>query len=163
MTLIADASSVILLSKTSIMRDLLKNNKMIIPQIVYEEVAKGKEKYREDAFIVEKLVEEKKIEIINPNLETKNTIKNLFGLFGGELDVLSLAVEKKFPILTDDKKCLNAAKALEIKFTTSPQIAIALFKKNEINKQKALHALDSFEEFGWYKKEIIKFYREMIK
>ena len=85
------------------------------------------------------------------------------GLSGGEQEAISLALEKRLSIITDDKKCLNVAKVSEIKFTASPQIIVALFKKNKITKEKALNALELLEEFGWYKKAITKFYREMIK
>ena len=163
MTLVADASSLILLIKSNVINDLLKENKIMIPEKVYQEVMMGKERSRHDAFLTERLVEEKKIEIINPNEKTKEQVKNLFGLSGGELDAMSLALEKKKAIITDDKKCLNASKAVEVEFMTTPQVIAILFKKNKLTKQRALQALTSLEEFGWYKKDIIKFYKEMIK
>ena len=163
MTLVADASSLILLAKSDILIDLLKENKIMIPEKVYREIIVGKDKSREDAFLVERLISEHRINIVQANKKINDKIKDLFGLSGGEQEVISIAWEKNRPIITDDKKCFNAAKALKIEFITSPQIITILFKKNKITKHKALEAIESLEDFGWYKKEIIKNYREMIK
>lgn len=163
MTIVIDASSIILLAKITVLEKLTENNKLIIPEKVYIEVIKGKEKARHDAFLVERLVNENKLKIEKINEKEYEKIKKLFGLWAGEAEVLALSLKYKLPIITDDKKCLNVAKSINIKYMTSLDIVIALFKKSRINKQKALSSLESLEEYGWYKKDVIKFYKEKIK
>ncbi len=163
MTLIADASPLILLGKISVLAKLLEKNKVVIPEKVYLEVIKGKEKSRFDAFLVDKLVNEEKIKVEKVSKESYEGIWRLFGLWAGEAEVLALALKNKNIIITDDKKCLNAAKAAGIKFITSPDVILALYEAKKINKNKALNSIDMLEEFGWYKKDIIKFYRRQIK
>lgn len=163
MTIIADATALILLGKLSVLEMFVKRNDMIIPKIVYEEVIKGKEKGRKDSFIVEKLVQEGKLNVKIPNKSIKDYISKLFNIKGGELDVISLAYKTKHTILSDDKKCLNSAKVLEIDFIISLDIIIVFCKKKIITKQKALEYIELLEEYGWYNKNLIKNYKEIVK
>jgi len=163
MTLIADASPLILLGKSSLLIKLVEGNKIIIPEKVYSEIIKGKEKAMTDAFLVDKLVKEKKIIVQKVDKNIIKKINEVFGLWAGEGEVLGLAIDTKFPIITDDKKCINSAKASNIHVITSLDVVIALYKRKKINKEKALNTLDFLEEYGWYKKEIIKLYKERIK
>jgi len=163
MTLIADASSLILLGRISLLTRFVDKNNIIIPEKVYIEVIKGKEKALLDAFLVEKLVKENKITIEKVDKIIAEKIKKIFGLWAGEGEVLGLATITNFPIITDDRKCLNAAKASGMIVITSLDVVVALYKKKEIGKEKALQSFDILEEYGWYKKEIIKFYKEEIK
>ena len=163
MTIVVDASSLILLAKINLLGKLLEKNQLIIPEKVYIEVMKGKEKAMLDALLVEKLVDEDKIKIQKVNQELYQKIWKLFGLWAGEAEVLALALNDNLPIITDDKKCLNATKAADINYITTLDVVIALFQKKYINKEKAKKSLDMLEEYGWYKKDIIKFYQEKIK
>ena len=63
MTIIADASPLILLGKISLLEKLLSVTKIVIPKKVYREIIIGKEKSRFDAFLVDKLVQDNKIKI----------------------------------------------------------------------------------------------------
>ncbi|MGV8152448.1 MAG: hypothetical protein ACP5OG_05180 [Candidatus Nanoarchaeia archaeon] len=163
MTIIVDASSLILLAKISLLEKLIEQNQVIIPEKVYIEVIKGKEKAMLDALLVEKLVDNKKVLVQKVDTEKYDKIFRLFGLWAGEAEVLALAIDKKLPIITDDKKCLNASRAANIPAITALDVVIVLFKKEYINKEKAIKALETLEEYGWYKKDIIKFYKEKIK
>lgn len=163
MTLIADASSLILLAKSSVLSTLIEKNKILIPETVYNEIIKGKDKGMQDAFIIETFVKNDKIRIEKVEEIDKKKIKELFGLWRGECEVISLAMKKNQPIITDDKKCLNAAKAINAKFMTAIDIITALYLAKQIDKKKALEALDVLEKFGWYKREIILNYKEKIK
>ena len=94
---------------------------------------------------------------------TKSKIEKLFNLKRGELEVISLAFGKKDTILTDDKKCLNAAKALKINFINSLDVIVALYRNGAISRARALESIDVLEEYGWYAKNLIKNYREALK
>ena len=163
MTIIADATALILLAKVSVLEIFVNRNNVIISKIVYEEVAKGKETGRKDSILVEKLVKENKLNLKTSNKSIKDSIEKLFNLKAGELEVVSLAYKTKHTILSDDKKCLSAAKALEIDFITSLDVVAALYKKRIVSKEKALECIDGLEEYGWYAKDLIRLYREVIK
>src|SRR3989344_3650252 len=161
MTIIIDASSLILLSRASVLELFVSRNDIIMPIVVYNEVVKGKEKGREDSMLVEKLVQENKLKLKTPRKSTKVKIQKLFNIKAGELEVISLAYKTKHNVLSDDKKCLNVAKILGISFMISLDVIMAMHKKNIISKGKVLLCIDKLEEYGWYSKDLIKHYREM--
>jgi len=163
MTIICDASSLILLAKIGLLETLAKRNKTIISTKVYEETVKGKERGRKDAFIIEKLVYDKEIEVRTANKKMKENLLKLFNLKGGENETVALALKEKHNILTDDKKCMNVAKVLKIDFISSLDIVVVLQKKGVIDIEKALKSLNELENYGWYKKDIIGDYRRKIK
>lgn len=163
MTIISDATSLILLAKVSILEIFLKRNHVITSATVYKETIRGKEKGRGDSILIEKQFHENKLKIKTPKKSVKDNIVRLFNLKAGELEVVSLAYNSKDAILSDDKKCLSAAKALGIGFINSLDVAVELYKKKAISKEKALQCIEGFEEFGWYSKELIKIYKEEIK
>jgi len=163
MTIITDATSLILLAKISILEIFVNRNVVVTSEIVYEEVIKGKEIGRTDSMLTEKLVQENKLKVKTPNRDTKINIEKLFNLKFGELEIVSLAHKTKNTILTDDKKCINAAKALDIDFITTLDVVIALYKKKAITKGKAVECIDKLENYGWYSKDLIKIYKEKIK
>ena len=163
MTIISDGTSIILLTKAGLLELFVNRNKVIVPKLVYGEVVKGKIKGRGDSMLVEKLVTEKKLSVMPVNKATKNKIEKMFNLKGGELEVISLALGKPHAIITDDKKCLNAAKALKINFITSLDVIAVFYKKGIIKKESALECIDILEEYGWYARDLIKSYKEAIK
>ncbi len=163
MTFVSDATSLILLAKVGLLESFTNRNPVVVPQHVFNEVVKGKDKGRVDAFLVEKLRDEKKLIITFPKEETKARIQKLFNLKGGELDVLAISLETKAVILTDDKKCLNAAKALKVGFITTLDVVVTLHEKGALSKEKALKCMELLEEYGWYSRNLIKSYKEALK
>lgn len=163
MTIVSDATSLILPAKAGLLELFANRNKVIVPKSVYEEVAKGKIKGRIDSMLVEKLVAEKKLSVMPVNKSVKNKIEKMFNIRGGELEVVSMALGKSHAIITDDKKCLNAAKALKIDFITSLDVIAAFYKKGIIKKERALECIGILEEYGWYARDLIKSYKEAIK
>ena len=162
MTIVADASSLILLSKAGLAEELAQKISVIIPQKVYEEIIKGLEKGRYDSILIQRMVAEKIVIVEKADPKIMKRMQSLFSLHGGELEVISLA-KKDSTILTDDKKCMNAAKALKINCITSPDAIVALWKTGAISKIKAQEGITSLEEYGWYSKKIMKHYEEAMK
>ena len=163
MTIISDATALILLSKANILEIFVNRNDAVIPEKVYEEVIKGREKGRTDSILVERLVNGNKLAVKTPKESTKETIRKLTGLKYGELDVISLAYITGDTILSDDKKCINSAKALNIDFITSLDVIIVLYKKKAIDKEKAIECIEILDEYGWYSEDLIKKYKEILK
>jgi predicted nucleic acid-binding protein len=163
MTICCDATALILLSKVNVLELLVKKKKVITTYRVYEEVIKGKEKGRLDSYVVEKLVHENKVTIKNPSSTAQSTITKLFNLKAGELSVISLAYNTQYTVLTDDRKCLNAARTLGIPYVTSLSVIVLLCKKKVITKEKARVYLDSVEDYGWYSTVLIKLMKEELQ
>ncbi|MBI4639473.1 MAG: hypothetical protein HY731_02195 [Candidatus Tectomicrobia bacterium] len=163
MTIISDATSLILLAKVGLLEFFVSRNRVMAPTVVYGEVMKGKEKGREDSLLIERLRAEKRLQVKSPRKAARNSIQRLFNLKGGELDVIALAAGTQHTVLTDDRKCLNSAKALGIEFVTSLDVVVTLYKKGAIPKERALECINRLEEYGWYSRDPIKYYREMVK
>jgi predicted nucleic acid-binding protein len=163
MTIVADSTAIILLAKTNLLETLAKRNKIVIPEIVHAEVAKGKEKSRNDSLLTEKLVANGNLKVKTANPNVKADIMKLFNLKGGELEVVSLARDSKLTILSDDKKCINVAKALGIEFITSLDVVITMWKNGVITKERALDCLGKLDDYGWYGRDVIKSYSEVLK
>lgn len=163
MTIIADATALILLAKVTVLEKFVDCYQVITSRRVYEEVVIGKEKGRRDSILVERLLQENKLNLSKPIKSIKKKVEKLFNLKAGELEVVSLAYKTKHTILSDDKKCLNTAKGLGINFITSLDIIVTLYRKSIITKEKAIECIDELEEYGWYSKDLIKNYKEAIK
>ncbi|MBI2580428.1 hypothetical protein HYV85_01330 [Candidatus Woesearchaeota archaeon] len=163
MTFVSDATSLILLAKVGLLEMFVVRNNVVMPPKVYDEVAKGKDKGRLDAFLVERLAAEKTLSISLADKETKAKIEKLFNIRGGELEVLAVSLAGSKTVLTDDKKCLAAAKALKLNFITSLDVVVALYRRGVVSKERAIEAIESLEEYGWYSKDVIKSYKEAVK
>jgi len=68
---ILDSSSMILLAKVGLLEKFLSEREAVIPSTVYNEsVSRGKDKGREDAYIIEALVKSGKIKVSEPHKST---------------------------------------------------------------------------------------------
>ena len=163
MAIIIDATALILLAKVSVLETFVSRNDIFTSEEVYSEVILGKDKGRFDSIVVDKLVQEKKIKIKTSDMVIKRKINNLFNLKGGELEVVSMAYKTGDFVLSDDRKCIRVAKALGVCFITSLDVITVLYKKKIITKQKAFNCISDLEKYGWYAKDIIKSYMEVVK
>lgn len=164
MNLITDACTVILLAKASILRTTAETYTLIMPQEVKTEVLAGKIIHATDAFIIEKLIEEKAIRIT----KTKNTqiyeqLQKDFGMGNGEAAVLAYARNKKSSIVaTDNRQGRKAAKINSLPLTGSIDILIALYKQGKLTSEKARQALKILETEGWFDIHLIEKAQEDI-
>lgn len=125
--------------------------------VYLETVEKGKEKGLLDAYLIEKNVNNGKIQIIIVKEKYKKDIEKLYGITKGENETICLSLQKNAKlILSDDKKCINTCKTLGFKFAISADVVVALYTKKRITKDKAIEALNKLENIGWLKKEIIE-------
>lgn len=162
--MVADSSSLILLTKAKIMEPLLKFVIIVIPKKVYDEsVMISKEFGREDAYEIENYISKKKIEIMEASEKTMKEYEEMFNIEEGEKESLALTSELKVSMLCDDKRGMNAAKVLGIKIISSIAMVKVLYDKKRIDKKAALNGLDELEKYGWYKKDLIENMKEEIK
>lgn len=154
---VSDSSSLILLTKARVINEFLEKRKIYITPIVEKEaVERGKEKGKKDAFQLEKLEEQGKIQVKKPNKGDTEEIQRLFSLHKGEKESVALAKQLKTALLCDDKKAFNACEVMNIPHTTALNILTAMHRNNQITKEKARKSLEKLKRFGWYEEKLIK-------
>jgi hypothetical protein len=153
---ISDSSTLILLSKSKLISIIKSILKIYIPEIVYLEIIRGKEKNHKDAYEIEDMIKNKEIIIINPNQKTVSELEKIYKIDAGELYAIALAKELNKIILIDDKKGINACNYLNIKLYTSLTLLELLFEEEIISKEEAKESLKLLETYGRYSKDKIK-------
>jgi len=162
--IISDSSTLILLAKCELIELFVSGFSLIIPETVYDEtIRKGMEIGKYDAYLLEKLVYDEKIQVKQTNNESLRKIQDFFSIHSGESDAIALCLDLNVKyLLCDDKKAINACRILGIKFLTALDILLAMHTNNLISNEKANVSLDRLEEFGWYNKELINRIRSEI-
>lgn len=162
--IISDSSTLILLAKSGLIERFLSNLSIAIPETVYEEsVRKGIEKGKTDAYLIEKMIHDGKIQVRQSNKESLKKIQDFFSIHCGESDAIALCQDIKAEyLLCDDKKAINACRVLGLKFVTAIDILLAMYIKGHISKNEANTSIDCLEKFGWYDLELIRKVRSEI-
>lgn len=157
-TVIADASSLILLAKSELLESILTKLDIIVPEEVYEEaVVRGKAKGHADAFQLETFFNAKQLQTKSVGKENIQRIQKLFNLSAGERDALALAQQLGVTdLLIDDKKGINACRALGLRFNTALDLVVGLRKQGIITKAKAFKVFGQLEVYGWYAKTLLQ-------
>lgn len=138
---VLDADGAIKLSKAGMLETLAEHSKCIMPQQVYDEVMKGKEKMREDTFAIEMLVSNKKLKVVDVNI--KEVQENL-GL-GEKAALAAFNTYKVEAIVSDDRKFLNKLEAKGVSFTTPANLIVMLVANKKLTKEKGLRALNKIK------------------
>ena len=148
---IFDASTLILLAKTTLLRSFTTSYEIIITPMVKKEALAKKE--QEDTHIIHQLIEQKIITIAEPvNTET---LTHDFLIGAGEAEALQLALKEKTLLCTDDWRAIKACKILDIPFNTAIHCLLHIFQKGTIDKTLALEKLKNLETYGRYNTFII--------
>jgi len=160
--IVGDASSLILLAKANILDDLLELTDIIIPTIVQQEIMKGKEKNKQDAYYIEQLINQNKIQIEEPSEINVSKIKFIYRLDAGELYAITLAREKGIDLLIDDRDGIIVCHKLNIRIHTALTILEELIIGKFISIDKAKFALTLLIENGRYTPNDIKNINERV-
>lgn len=164
---ICDSSLLILVSKLEIIDLLIEIfGRIIIPHSVYiESVELGKKSKKLDAFLIEKRIEEGKVvkEYIKNTSEKSRFIKD-FNLHEGESEAIILYLEKSADLLgTDDYRTIKVCKILNIAYFTTLSFIHLCYKENLLSKEKTLLKYDKLNVIGWYKEELISYFKNKIQ
>jgi predicted nucleic acid-binding protein len=161
--IISDSSSLILLTKSNLIKYLLQKNRILIPKIIYKEtIEEGKLKGAKDALELENYIKNDNIQIKEPTNKIKKFVEEICNLHYGERDVVALALEHKLSVLCDDKKGRNACKVFNINTISTLGLLRVLVKKRRISKNNALESLNILNKYGWYKNELIELMKKQI-
>ena len=164
---ICDSSLLILVSKLEIIDLLIEIfGRIIIPNSVYiESVELGKESKKMDAFLIEKRIEEGKVVKDNiKNISEKSKLIKDFNLHEGESEAIILYLEKSADLLgTDDYRTIKVCKILNIAYFTTLSFIHLCYKKSFLSKEKTLLKYDKLNVIGWYKEELISYFKNKIQ
>jgi len=156
--LVFDASTLILIAKAELLEPFLAGSRLgvAIPAEVEKECCGSKKTL--DAMMIQKAVDEARIEVVavkNRRLVTK--LRADFSLGKGEAEAIALALDEKAQLLgIDDKNGINACKLLGIAFTTAVGILIRGREKGLVEGPDALAKLAMLAKYGRYKNSIIE-------
>lgn len=148
--IVADACSLILLAKMTLLDQTLEMIEIAITREVEEECSKDLR--FPDAVLLKDYITKNKIVV----MEVKNKGNEIVPLGKGELSSIQLWKEQKaYALLTDDGKTIKYCQLKGYKYTTTPRLLLSLYKKNKINRNEALAAIKKLETEGRYARDII--------
>lgn len=157
--IIFDASPLIYVTKLGKLEFIFKIfSEITITNAVYEEVIKkGKDQNYNEAFLLEKYIEQKRIICMDvPFLE--DTLKAYLHL--GEHTSILLAESQGALLIVDDRKARIIAKQKNIPYYTTLGVLQILFKEKIISKNLYLKNLRKYADQGWI---TIQVYEEFKK
>jgi len=159
--MVFDASTLILLSKIELLRQITKDVRVIIPEKVKAECLV---KESIDAVLIALLIREKKIEVKKAgNAEAVKKIQKDFRIETGEAEALWLAKKLNCPIAVDDGPTIKACKFMGQKFTTAIHFVLDLSLQNRLEVPIAVEKLEKLAIYGRYSKRIIEDAKKRLK
>ncbi|MEW6739308.1 MAG: hypothetical protein AB1325_05305 [Nitrospirota bacterium] len=154
MEVVFDASTLILLAKIELLRELAGEIKIIISEKVKAECL-AKEGI--DAKLIATLIKEKKIEVKKTgNAEIIKKIQRDFRIDAGEAESLLLARKMECPLAVDDGPTIKACKVLGQQFITAIHFLLNLALNNKLQLPISLVKLEKLSIYGRYSKRIIE-------
>ena len=154
MEIIFDASTLILLAKIELLREITGEINVIIPEKVKSECLL---KEGIDATLISTLIRETKIIVKKAgNAEAIKKIQHDFRIGTGEAETLWLARRLDCAIAVDDGPTIKACKVIGQRFTTAIHFLLNLASQNRLEKSMALAKLEKLSVYGRYSKKIIE-------
>lgn len=158
--LLIDSDALIKISKAEFL-DLVANNFDVITteQVFEETVKEGKEGFYQDAYKIEKLIQEDKIDVLKTKfyIKSKKPSKN-FGK--GEVSLYQ-AYKKGVLIVTDDLSFTSYLQKERLKCISSAHLLPVLIKKHKLKIDKAYHCLERLKPY--IRKEVYELVKGDIK
>lgn len=157
MIVIKDSMVLIHLAKLSILKkscDYFK--KVLIPELVHQEIIKGKKKGFTDSQIIIELIKSRKI--IIKDIKDRTSIKRLneFNIQRGEAEVIALYWQEKADLIaTDDDNVRKKKILLDIEVIGTPIIILKLFKEKLIDKYKIEQCVSELRKIGWFSNVVL--------
>ena len=161
MSLVFDASTLILLAKTTLLRDVTKLTQVQIPTVVEEECL-AKSSF--DAALIKQLIQERRITVQKEVAESgfKKLMED-FRIGSGEASALLLARTKELPLAIDDGQAIKVCKVLGLHFVTAIHILLLLVSSGRLSKEIATEKLEELSHIGRYTKKIVEDAAQRLK
>jgi predicted nucleic acid-binding protein len=161
---IFDTSTLILLAKAEILRDVLEKMEAAIPDVVRREATLLRE--RLDAQLIGRCIEEELIQVLGQKGIRKADVTRMmqdFRLAEGEATALLFAQRQNGSLATDDGPAMKACKVLGVPFVTAINLLVHAVQKKWIPKEIALARLETLHRAGRYEIRIVQDARERIR
>ena len=157
--LVSNTSTLVLLAKIGCLEYFIEISPEIeIPAQVRKEALFEKDSYY--AKLIHKLIEEKKIKVIQTGNRNIVEIMSEFSLDEGEAATYILFNRKRHKaILTDDGELIKLCKLQNVEFICAMAVIIRLYEKKRISKQKAIEKLEELNRIGRYSKQLYEYFK----
>lgn len=162
--IVFDASTLILLAKIEILREILVKVDAVIPKVIEEEATAQRD--RPDAQLIKRCIQKGLIQIRGSREVKKMDLVKLmhdFHLSEGESTALLLAQRSDAQLATDDGPAIKACKIFGVPFTTAVNLLVQGALKGWISKNMALVKLESLSQAGRCQIRIIEDARKRIQ
>ena len=154
MEIVFDASTLILLAKIELLREITEEINVIIPEKVKSECLL---KEGIDATLISTLIRETKIIVKKAgNAEAIKKIQHDFRIETGEAEALWLARRLDCAIAVDDGPTIKACKVIGQRFITAIHFLLNLVSENRLELPMALVKLEKLSIYGRYNRRIIE-------
>ncbi|MHA1106490.1 MAG: hypothetical protein ACTSPN_12350 [Promethearchaeota archaeon] len=136
---------------------------IIIPPQVYEEIiVKGKEQGHSDAFVLERAINNEKIEV--RTIKESNSKITSIKLHEAEIQAILLSLQSNTDnILLDDEEARIFARKLGIRVSGTLGILIKLVKHEFFGKPKALQYLKKINEIMYLSSDVYCYVEKIIE
>jgi predicted nucleic acid-binding protein len=159
--MVFDSSTLILLAKIDLLREVTEDVHIVIPQKVKDECLL---KESPDALTIKALLMEHKIEVEKTrNHEAIRKLQMDFRIETAEAQALWLSRSISCPIAVDDGPTIKACKVLGVQFTTAVHFLLNLHARKKLKLPMALAKLEKLSSYGRYHKRIIEDAAERLK
>jgi predicted nucleic acid-binding protein len=154
MEIVFDASTLILLAKIELLRELTGGVKVVIPEKVRTECLS---KAGVDAMLISILIRENMIEVKKvENSEAIKKIQKDFRIETGEAEAICLAKTLDCPLAVDDGPTIKACKVMGLRFTTALHFLLNLVSRNRLELPIAMAKLEKLSNYGRYSRAIME-------
>jgi predicted nucleic acid-binding protein len=148
---VIDADGLIKLGKSGLLGALVGSHEVLVPEAVYDEaVVKGKQELYEDAFELERLLENEGVPIVSldPEPRADRLLEGVTSLGAGERSALRLYfAEGADAVLSDDRVFLNFLSRHSVPFVTPVNVIVGLAKSGRVSWEEGLEALEKLSGF----------------
>lgn len=161
--LVSNTSTLVLLAKVKCLEAFMDVSPTIeIPIQVKKEALFQPESY--DARLIEKLIQEKRIQVTPVGPQKVENLMLDFRLDEGEAAAYLLFNSQKHKaILTDDGELIKLCKLQNVPFICAMAVIVRLYEKKIISKQVALQKLKLLSEIGRYSQKIYDHFIHEVK
>jgi len=149
--LVFDSTPLIYLAKVRILDKVSKlKGEKYIPQSVYNEIAEGKKRGKEDAFLIDDLINKSIFTIAQAkDRRFLDHLLEIASMDYADAETLALAKETKGVAIVDDSHARTIAAIEGIEFRGSIFILFSLCRNNAISKNQVKEYLNRMISFGW--------------
>lgn len=150
--LIFDATPLIYLTRVGLVSLIEKYpaRKIVARSVFREVVERGKAKGLADALALGRIFDAKVIAIVEPSDKALlRTLTNISGLEAADAETLTIAKERDYRAVVDDRLARKVARTYGIDFVGTPHILLTSIQHRLLTREGATKATDDMIEAGW--------------